>query len=117
MPWRRGPPAPPKRKRNRNANISYMNVAAPATPVPVRKAYDPKRAARGFALLLAVYLVVVYAIPWSSTIKPGGPRLAGLFLATIVGSVIEPIPAAALVLIAITLAAILGILPIEQALG
>ena len=61
--------------------------------------------------------MVVYTIPWSSTIKPGGPRLAGLFLATIVGSVIEPIPAAALVLIAITLSAILGILPIEQALG
>ncbi len=95
-----------------------MNVAAPATPpLPARNAYDPKRAARGFALLLAVYLVVVYAIPWSSTIKPGGPRLAGLFLATIVGSVIEPIPAAALVLIAITLSALTGVLPIEQALG
>ncbi len=79
--------------------------------------YDIKRAARGFALLLAVYLFVVYAIPWPATIKANGPSLTGLFLATIVGSIVEPIPAAALVLIAITISALTGILPIEQALG
>ncbi len=75
-----------------------------------------KRAARGFALLAVVYLIVVYTIPWPSTIKPGGAQLTGLFLATIVGYIIEPIPAAALVLIAITISAITGLLPIEQAL-
>jgi divalent anion:Na+ symporter, DASS family len=79
--------------------------------------YDTKRAARGFALLVAVYFAVVYLVPWSSSIKAGGPKLAGLFLATIVGSVIEPVPAAALVLIAVTLSAVFGVLPIDQALG
>jgi divalent anion:Na+ symporter, DASS family len=79
--------------------------------------YDKKRGVRGFALLIAVYFAVVYLVPWSPNIKPGGSKLAGLFLATIVGSVIEPIPAAALVLIAVTLSAVFGILPIDQALG
>jgi len=54
-----------------------------AQPAAVPKAkYDPARAARGFAILLAVYLAVTYLIPWPSTIKANGPRLAGLFLAT-----------------------------------
>jgi DASS family divalent anion:Na+ symporter len=79
--------------------------------------YNTGRAVRGFTLLIAVYLAVVYAVPWPSNIQAGGPKLTGLFLATIVGSIIEPVPAAALVLIAITLSAVTGILPIEQALG
>ena len=79
--------------------------------------YNIKRAAPRFALLFAVYLIVTYAVPWPSTVKPGGAKLTGLFLATIVGAMTEPIPAAALVLIAITLSALTGILPIEQALG
>jgi DASS family divalent anion:Na+ symporter len=92
-------------------------VATSTVITPARKTYDAKRAARGFALLVAVYLVVVYAVPWSSSIKAGGPQLTGLFIATIVGSVIEPVPAAALVLIAVTLAALSGTLPVAQALG
>ena len=92
-------------------------VIASPTSAPGRKSYDAKRALWGFALLLAVYLVVVYAIPKPDVIKPAGWRLLGIFLATIVGSVVEPIPAAALVLIAITLSGLFGILPIDQALG
>ena len=94
-----------------------MTAAPPNSASSTGKSYDAKRAARGFLLLLAVYLVVVYAIPKPASVKIEGWRLTGIFLATIVGSVIEPIPAAALVLIAITLSAVFGILPIEQALG
>ena len=97
--------------------MTPSSVAPPPVAAPTKIPYDPARAARGFAILLAVYLAVTYLIPWPSTIKANGPRLAGLFLATIAGSIIEPIPAAALVLIAVTLAAVFQILPIEQALG
>jgi DASS family divalent anion:Na+ symporter len=91
---------------------------APATPqAGAAKRFDPIRMARGFALLVAVYFLVVYGIHWPSTIKPEGPKIAGLFLATIVGSVIEPIPAAALVLIAVTLTGLFGVLPLGQALA
>ena len=58
---------------------------------------------RGFAILVVVYLVVVYAIPKPAAVKPEGWRLTGIFAATIVGSIIEPIPAGALVLLAVTL--------------
>src|SRR6266849_7047108 len=88
-----------------------------ATPASAPKGYDTQRALWGFALLLAVYLVVVYVIPKPDAIKPAGWRLLGIFLATIVGSVVEPIPAAALVLIAITLSALFSILPLDQDLG
>jgi DASS family divalent anion:Na+ symporter len=83
----------------------------------VTHSYDPKRMARGFAVLLVVYLVVVYALPWSAAVKPSGRHVTGLFLATIAGSILEPIPAAALVLIAITLAGLTGALTMDQALG
>ena len=83
----------------------------------VTHSYDPKRMARGFAVLLVVYLVVVYALPWPPVVKPAGKHVTGLFLATIAGSIIEPIPAAALVLIAVTLSALMGALTMDQALG
>jgi divalent anion:Na+ symporter, DASS family len=83
----------------------------------VSQSYEPKRIVRGFAVLVAVYLFVVYALPWSAAVKPGGKQVTGFFLATIAGSIIEPLPAAALVLIAITLAALSGALTMDQALG
>ena len=78
---------------------------------------DRKRMLRGFAILVAVYLVVVYAIPKPAAVKPEGWRLAGIFAATIVGSIIEPIPAGALVLLAVTLSALIGGLTITEALS
>jgi DASS family divalent anion:Na+ symporter len=78
---------------------------------------DRKRMLRGFAILVAVYLVVVYAIPKPLAVKPEGWRLTGIFAATIVGSIIEPIPAGALVLLAVTLTALFGGLTITEALS
>ncbi|MEQ1948316.1 MAG: DASS family sodium-coupled anion symporter [Bryobacteraceae bacterium] len=91
---------------------------APVTPQSSgAQTFQPVRMLRGFALLAAVYALVVYGIHWPASIKPEGPKVAGLFLATIVGSVIEPIPAAALVLIAVTLAGLTGVMTMGQALA
>jgi len=79
--------------------------------------FDRKRVIRGMAMLVAIYLVIVYLIPRPASIKPEGWRLLGIFLATIAGSIAQPIPAGALVLIAITLSAVIGGLTIDQALG
>ncbi len=49
--------------------------------------------------------------------KPEGWRLTGIFLAAVGGSILQPVPAGALVLIAITLASIFGGLTIQQALA
>src|SRR5258708_5053180 len=73
--------------------------------------------ARGMLMLAAVYALVVYVIPKPAAVKPEGWRVAGIFAATIVGSIIEPIPAAALGLTAVPLTAATGSLTVEQALG
>jgi divalent anion:Na+ symporter, DASS family len=77
---------------------------------------DWKRTVTGFAILILVYCFVVYVIPKPAEVKPEGWRLTGIFIATIAGSITQPIPAAALVLLAVTLAALFGGLTVEQAL-
>lgn len=77
---------------------------------------DWKTRIRGFALIVAVYLLVQFVIPKPAAVSDAGWRLTGIFLATIAGSIIRPIPGAALVLIAVTLTAAVGGLTIKQAL-
>ena len=81
-----------------------------------RPAFNAPKVIRGFSILIAVYLFVVYVLPRPAEVKPEGWRLTGIFISTIVGSIMEPIPAGALVLIAVTLTALVGSLTIEQAL-
>ncbi len=78
--------------------------------------HDWKRTARGFLILALVYCAVVYVIPKPAEVKPEGWRLTGIFIATIAGSITQPIPAGALVLLAVTLSALFGGLTVEQAL-
>jgi divalent anion:Na+ symporter, DASS family len=84
---------------------------------PTERPYDWKRTARGMAVLVAVYGAVVYLIPKPDAVKPEGWRLTGIFIATIAGSILQPIPGGALVLLAVTLASIFGGLTVEQALA
>ena len=72
---------------------------------------------RGFAILLAIYCLVVYAIPKPASVKPEGWRLFAIFITTVVGSIIEPVPGGALVLLAVTLSSILGGLTLVSALS
>ena len=81
------------------------------------KTHDWKTMLRGFAILLLVYAAVVYAIPKPLAIKPEGWRLTGLFVATIVGQMVEPIPGGAIVLLAVAIASLIGGLTIDQALA
>ena len=52
-----------------------------------------------FSLLIALYLLIVYLIPKPDAVKPEGWRLFGLFVASIAGLVLEPIPGGAIVLL------------------
>ncbi len=81
------------------------------------ESFDRGRMWKGFALLAAVYLLIAYVVPRPEAIKPEGWRLTGLFLATIVGSIIEPLPAGAIVLLAVVLSSLVGGLTITQALA
>ena len=66
-------------------------------------------------IVIALY-VAVQLFPRPVAIKPEGWRLLGIFVATIGGLILRPIPGGAVVLIAVTLAAVAGGLTIQQAL-
>jgi DASS family divalent anion:Na+ symporter len=68
-------------------------------------------------ILVGIYLAVQYLLPRPESVNPAGWRLLGIFAATIAGLILQPIPGGALVLTAVTLAALGGGLSIEQALG
>ena len=70
-----------------------------------------------FLALILIYAVVVHGIPRPETVKPEGWRLTGIFLATIGGLILQPIPGGALVLMAVTLAAMIGGLTIQESLA
>jgi DASS family divalent anion:Na+ symporter len=68
-------------------------------------------------LLLAIYLAVQWLLPRPDTVKPEGWRLLGIFLAAVAGLMLHPLPGGAVVLIAVTAAALLKIMPMASALG
>lgn len=90
---------------------------------PVAETSPPPKGAaiaarlRGLAILAAVYFAIVLLIPKPAAVKPEGWRLFGVFIATVVGSVTEPIPGGALVMLAVVLATAIGGLTPTSALG
>lgn len=74
------------------------------------------KTARGLLILLLAYLAVVYVIPRPEAVNPAGWRLTGIFAAMVVGLVLQPIAVGALVLSAVTAAALIGGLTPKQAL-
>src|SRR5215475_14411560 len=94
-----------------------MTYAVPLPMAADEQKYEWSRVARGMALLVAIYLVVVYVIPRPAAIKPEGWRLTGIFIATVAGLIAQPLPGGALVLLGVTLSALIGGLTVEQALA
>src|SRR5712671_6528802 len=85
-------------------------------PSALRKTEQPlKRRVIAGLVVIAIYFAVQLA-PRPVAIKPEGWRLLGIFAATIGGLILQPIAGGALVLIAVTLAAVFGGLTIQQAL-
>ena len=74
-----------------------------------------RRRVIGWLVIVALYFAVQLA-PRPAAIRPEGWRLLGIFIATIGGLILQPIAGGALVLMAVTLAAIVGGLTIQQAL-
>src|SRR6266700_6402730 len=66
-------------------------------------------------IVVGIYAAVQLA-PRPAAIKPEGWRLLGIFAATISGLILQPIAGGALVLMAVTLAAVFGGLTIQQTL-
>ena len=84
-----------------------MATAAP-TPPHVR--------VRGLVALLALYLFIVFVVPRPEVITPQGWRTAAIFWCVIVGMIIEPLPASALVMLGLTAMSANGT-PMREVLG
>ena len=67
--------------------------------------------------LVVVYLLVAHVMPRPDGVEPGGWRITGLFLATIAGLMLQPLPGATVVVIGLTLFVIIGGLPLNRALS
>jgi DASS family divalent anion:Na+ symporter len=60
--------------------------------------------------------LVVALIPVPGGITPQAWRLLAIFVATIIGSILRPVPSGAMVLLGVTAVALTGALPVDQAL-
>ena len=69
------------------------------------------------ALPIAIFVLIAWILPRPQSIEPAGWRLFGLFVGTVAGLILQPLPGGALVLIAVTLASLIGGLTIGQALA
>ncbi|MBL8217211.1 MAG: DASS family sodium-coupled anion symporter [Bryobacterales bacterium] len=86
---------------------------------PSRSAAPPPRTEKylKIAAILAVYLLVIFAVPRPAGATEDGWRLLAIFLATVTGLVLQPIAGGALVLLGVTMTAALGTLTAAQALA
>ena len=69
------------------------------------------------ALVLVLLFLIVQLIPRPVSIKPEGWRLLGIFVAAVGGLILQPISGGACVLVAITLASLVGGLTVQEALA
>lgn len=76
-----------------------------------------QRLVRGLLILAAIYIVFVYALPRPDSLTPQAWRLTGLFISTVAGLIIQPVPGGALVLLAITLTPLLTGMKLSDALS
>jgi len=87
------------------------------TQVDKTRPAGARRRLRNGAFLLAIGLAIIFLVPRPEAIQPAGWRLLGIFVATVGGLLLQPLPGGALVLLAVTLASIWGGLTIQQALS
>lgn len=76
-----------------------------------------RRRIGGLLALVAIYLVVAYALPRPVAVAAGGWRITAIFLATIAGLMLQPLPGAPLMLIGLMMFVLVGGMPMGEALG
>ena len=72
---------------------------------------------RGLISIVAVYVVVALIVPRPQAVTPAGWRQFGVFVATLAGLILQPMPAAAVVLVGVVAAVVVGGLGVDRALA
>jgi divalent anion:Na+ symporter, DASS family len=78
-------------------------------------AWWTRRSARLLALA-AIYLLVAHVAPRPESVTPAGWRITAVFLATVAGLMLQPLPGAALVIVGLMFLIVAGELPVTAAL-
>jgi divalent anion:Na+ symporter, DASS family len=76
-----------------------------------------RRRVLGFLALVVLYVTVAHVLPRPATVTPAGWRITAIFLATIAGLMLQPLPGAALVLLGSMMFVFVGGMPMGDALS
>jgi DASS family divalent anion:Na+ symporter len=95
-------------------------VAEPTSPPTAAPAVAPpalRRRIIGLLALIGLYVFVAHVLPRPANVQPAGWRITAIFLATIAGLMIQPLPGAPLVLIGLMMFVLVGGMPMGEALS
>src|SRR3954453_15191382 len=81
---------------------------------PVNKNGFSRLLVKWAVVLLSAFIISLIPVPEGITVQAW--RLLAIFVATIIGSILRPVPSGAMVLLGVTAIGLVGALPIEQAL-
>jgi DASS family divalent anion:Na+ symporter len=105
----------------RVSNVPIMIEAAESTtlaqPALNKAASRPNPHFVKLVLLFALYVFIAYVVPRPSSIQPNSWRIFAVFVTTIAALIVQPIPAAASVLIGMTMLIVAGGMPVTEALA
>ena len=100
-----------------DAAATLRERTAPGAPASMSTSCDRGhgRTIRLLALA-AMYVCIAHVIPPPEGVTPQGWRITGVFLSTVAGLMLQPLPGAAVVVIGLTMFVIVGGLPMASAL-
>jgi DASS family divalent anion:Na+ symporter len=96
------------------ATDRISSVEAPPDAWSLRR---PSPRTQGLLWIVAVYAAVALAWPRPASVDAGSWRQFGIFVATLAGLILQPLPAAAVVLIGVIAAVVVGGLGLDRALA
>lgn len=85
-------------------------MSTPASKAPEKPAADPRARNAMISKIVAILLVtlILYFMPVPDGVDPRGMHMAGIFVGTILGLILQPLPTASVALIGLTVAMMTG---------
>jgi len=92
-------------------------IPAPALNGTIPPTHQVRRRLWKMLALVVIYVLLAHVLPRPASVQPAGWRITGIFLSTIAGLMLRPLPGAVIVLLGLTALVLVGGLPMTQALG
>jgi divalent anion:Na+ symporter, DASS family len=97
--------------------VAVAEPASPPNTSSTTSAFDFRRRILGLLALVALYVFVAHVLPRPANVQPAGWRITAVFLSTIAGLMIQPLPGAPLVLIGLMMFVLVGGMTMGEALS